>query len=253
MSGHSKWATIKRTKAVVDQKRGVVYAKMAREIIVAAKLGGPDPAGNFRLRTAIERAKAEGVPNDNIERAIEKGAGTGGADSVEELTYEGYGPGGVAVLVKCATDNRNRTAGDIRSYFSKYGGNLGDTGCVNWMFKERGELQIDKESNYDEDSLLTAASDAGADDLLTEESEEALVICSSDKMEKVKEAIEKSGHKIISAEVNMSPLSTVSVQDADIAKQLLKLLDVLENHDDVQHVFANFDMDEKLMQEFMSN
>ena len=253
MSGHSKWATIKRTKAVVDAKRGVVYAKMAREIIVAAKLGGPDPTGNFRLRTAIERAKAEGVPNDNIERAIEKGAGTGGADSVEELTYEGYGPGGVAVLVKCATDNRNRTAGDIRSYFSKYGGNLGDTGCVNWMFKERGELHIDKESNYDEDALLLAASDAGADDLLTDEAEEALVICAPDKLEKVKEAVEKSGHKIISAQVIMSPLSTVSVQEADIAKQLLKLLDVLENHDDVQHVFANFDMDEKLMQDFMSN
>lgn len=253
MSGHSKWATIKRTKAVVDAKRGVVYAKMAREIIVAAKLGGPDPAGNFRLRTAIERAKAEGVPNDNIERAIEKGSGTGGAESVEELTYEGYGPGGVAVLVRCATDNRNRTAGDIRSYFSKYGGNLGDTGCVNWMFKERGELQVDKGSNYDEDTLLLVASDAGADDLLTDEAEEALVICASDKLEKVKEAVEKSGHKIVSAQVNMSPLSTVSVQEADIAKQLLKLLDMLENHDDVQHVFANFDMDEKLMQEFMSN
>jgi YebC/PmpR family DNA-binding regulatory protein len=253
MSGHSKWATIKRQKAVVDAKRGVVYAKMAREIIVATRLGGADPSANFRLRQAIERAKAEGVPNDNIDRAIEKGAGTNGADSVEELTYEGYGPGGVAVLVKCATDNRNRTAGDIRSYFSKYGGNLGDTGCVNWMFKERGELQIDKETNYDEDALLTAASDAGADDLLTEDTEEAVVICSSDKLEKVKTAVEKSGHKIISAEVNMTPLSTVAVQDADIAKQLLKLLDVLENHDDVQQVFANFDMDEKLLQDFLSN
>lgn len=253
MSGHSKWATIKRQKAVVDAKRGVVYAKMAREIIVATKLGGADPAANFRLRTAIERAKAEGVPNDNIDRAIEKGAGTGGADSVEELTYEGYGPGGVAVLVKCATDNRNRTAGDIRSYFSKHGGNLGETGCVNWMFKERGELHIDKESNFDEDTLLTVASDAGADDLITEEGEDALIICTSDKLEKVKSAVEQSGHKILSAEVNMSPMSTVSVHDPDIAKQLLKLLDMLENHDDVQQVFANFDMDEKLLQEFMGN
>lgn len=253
MSGHSKWATIKRQKAVVDAKRGVVYAKMAREIIVATKLGGADPAANFRLRTAIERAKAEGVPNDNIDRAIEKGAGTGGADSVEELTYEGYGPGGVAVLVKCATDNRNRTAGDIRSYFSKHGGNLGETGCVNWMFKERGELRIDKESNFNEDTLLSVASDAGADDLITEDGEDALIICTSDKLEKVKSAVEQSGHKIISADVNMSPMSTVSVQDPDIAKQLLKLLDMLENHDDVQHVFANFDMDEQLLQEFMGN
>jgi len=253
VSGHSKWSTIKRQKAVVDAKRGVVYAKMAREIIVATKLGGSDPNANFRLRQAIDRAKAEGVPNDNIERAIEKGAGSGAGDNVEELTYEGYGPGGVAVLVKCTTDNRNRTAGDIRSYFSKFGGNLGDTGCVNWMFKERGEVQVARESGFDEDALLSAASDAGADDLLTEEIEEALVLCSADKLEKVKSAVELSGHKVVSAEVNMAPLSTVDVQDPDIAKQLLKLLDALENHDDVQHVFANFDMDDQILQDFMSN
>lgn len=253
MSGHSKWSTIKRQKSVVDAKRGVVYAKMAREIIVATKLGGADPNGNFRLRQAIDRARAEGVPNDNIERAIEKGCGSGAGDNVEELTYEGYGPGGVAVLVRCTTDNRNRTAGDIRSYFSKYGGNLGDSGCVNWMFKERGEVQIDRENSFDEDLLLSAASEAGADDLLTEEPEEALVICSSEKLEEVKSAVEKSGHKVVSAEINMAPLSTVAVQDPDLAKQLLKLLDALESHDDVQRVFANFDMDDKLLQEFLNN
>ncbi len=253
MSGHSKWSTIKRQKAVVDAKRGAMYAKMSREIIVATKLGGSDPNANFRLRQAIDRAKAEGVPNDNIDRAIEKGAGAGGADNVEELTYEGYGPGGVAVLVRCTTDNRNRTAADIRFYFSKYGGNLGDTGCVNWMFKERGEIQVAREKGFDEDALLSAASEAGADDIVTDEVEEALVICDASKLESVKKSVELSGHKVLSAEVSMSPMSTVEVQDADLAKQLLKLLDALESHDDVQHVFANFDMDESMMKEFMSN
>lgn len=230
-----------------------MYAKMSREIIVATKLGGSDPNANFRLRQAIDRAKAEGVPNDNIDRAIEKGAGAGGADNVEELTYEGYGPGGVAVLVRCTTDNRNRTAADIRFYFSKYGGNLGDTGCVNWMFKERGEIQVAREKGFDEDALLSAASEAGADDIVTDEVEEALVICDASKLESVKKSVELSGHKVLSAEVSMSPMSTVEVQDADLAKQLLKLLDALESHDDVQHVFANFDMDESMMKEFMSN
>src|ERR1700722_17224640 len=167
MSGHSKWANIKRQKAVVDAKKGAIYARMSREIIVAARFGGGDPGSNFRLRQAIDRAKAEGVPNDNIQRAIEKGAGGGAADNFEELTYEGYGPGGVAVMVRCATDNRNRTAGAIRSYFSKYGGNLGETGCVGWNFQERGEVTVEKTAALNEDDLLGAAVDAGADDLDT--------------------------------------------------------------------------------------
>lgn len=253
MSGHSKWATIKRQKAVVDQKRGVVYAKMAREIIVATRLGGADPNANFRLRQAIDRAKAEGVPNNNIERAIEKGLGSGGSDNIEELTYEGYGPGGVAMLVKCATDNRNRTAGDVRAYFSKNGGNMGDTGCVNWMFKERGEIYVDRCASFDEDGLLSAASEAGADDLITDDEEEALVICAPENLEAVKNAVEKSGHKITSSEVVLHPSTTVDVKDPDLAKQLLKLIDALENLEDVQHVFANFDMDDKWIQEFMNN
>ena len=252
MSGHSKWATIKRTKAVVDAKKGVIYARMAREIIVAAKSGGSDINANFRLRTAIERAKAEGVPNDNIQRAIEKGSGAGGGDSMEELTYEGYGPGGVAVMVRCATDNRNRTAGDIRSYFSKYGGNLGETGCVGWNFKERGEISIAKSNKVDEDNLLSAAIDAGADDLETSAEDSILVVCEPLKLENVREGLAKAGYQIAAAEVSMAPMATVEVTSGDVAKQLLRLLDVLEGHDDVQHVFANFDMDEKLMQEFVS-
>lgn len=250
MSGHSKWSTIKRQKAVVDAKRGVVYARMSREIIMAAKAGG-DPNANFRLRQAIDRAKAEGVPNDNIQRAIEKGTGAGGADNFEELTYEGYGPGGVAVMVRCTTDNRNRTAGDVRSYFSKYGGNLGETGCVSWNFKERGQVEVEKSETLNEDNLLAAAVDAGAEDL--ESADESItVICEPLKIEQVRTELEMAGYKVLSAEVSMAPNSTVEVTSADIAKQLLRLLDMLENLDDVQNVYANFDMDAKWMQEFLN-
>lgn len=252
MSGHSKWATIKREKAVTDVKKGAVYARMGREIIVSAKFGGGDPTANFRLRQAIERAKAAGVPNDNIQRAIEKGTGTGTADSFEELTYEGYGPGGVAVMVRCTTDNRNRTAGDIRSYFTKYGGNLGETGCVGWNFKERGEIQIPKAGQLDEDKLLAAAVDAGAEDVETDADDYILVVCDPFKLEPVKNAVEKAGYKVESAHVSMAPNSTVEVTSADVAKQLLRLLDMLENHDDVQNVYANFDMDEKWLKELVS-
>lgn len=248
MSGHSKWATIKRKKAVVDQKRGAAYAKMSREIIVAARLGGGDPASNFRLRQAVDRAKAEGMPNDNIARAIEKGSGGGAGDNLEELTYEGYGPGGVAIMARCATDNRNRTAGDLRSYFSKHGGNMGETGCVGWMFKERGEVRIEKTSGLSEDDLLKAAADAGADDLDASDDEVVVVECAPTKIEQVRDALAQAGYTVASAEVTMSPLSTVEVTDAEIARQLLKLLDAVENHDDVQQIYANFDMDTELMQ-----
>lgn len=252
MSGHSKWANIKRQKAVVDAKKGAVYARMAREIIVAAKLGGADPNANFRLRQAVERAKAEGVPNDNIQRAIDKGAGSGAGDNLEELTYEGYGPGGVAVMVRCMTDNRNRTAGDLRSYFAKFGGNLGETGCVGWNFKERGEITLDKKTGLDEDELLAVAIDAGADDLDTSGEETIVVLCDPAQLEAVRSAIVKSGYEVANAETNMAPLSTVEVTTDEVAKQLLRLLDALENHDDVQHVYSNFDMDPRWMQEFLN-
>ncbi len=249
MSGHSKWATIKRQKAVVDAKRGVVYAKMAREIIVAAKLGGPDPSANFRLRQAIERAKAEGVPNDNIDRAIEKGSGGAGASDVEELAYEGYGPGGVAILVKCATDNRHRTAGDVRFYFSKNGGNMGDTGCVSWMFKERGEINVAKTPQLNEDELLLSVSDAGADDLIDCD-DYLLATCQPQLFETVKEAVIKAGAQIESADLVMAPDNTIEIADKATARALLKLIDTLESHDDVQSVFANFDMAAEWLDEF---
>lgn len=253
MSGHSKWANIKRTKAVVDAKKAVVYAKMSREIIVAARIGGGDPGGNFRLRQAIERAKIAGVPNDNIARAIEKGAGGGNADSIEELSYEGYGPGGVAVLVRCATDNRNRTAGDIRSYFSKQGGNMGETGCVGWMFKERGEVIVERTDKLNEDDLMLAALDAGADDVDTSSPEEITVICPPDKLESVKTAMTGNQYKVSQADVVMAPMSTVEITDAQTGKQLLRLLEMLEDHDDVQRVYANFEMDPKLMDELLAS
>lgn len=252
MSGHSKWANIKRQKAVVDAKKGVTYAKMAREIIVAAKLGGGDPAGNVRLRHAIEKAKAEGVPNDNIQRAIEKGSGAGAADQMEELTYEGYGPGGVAIMVRCATDNRNRTAGDIRSYFSKYGGNMGETGCVGWMFKERGEISLPRPQKISDDDLLLAALDAGAEDVDTSAEEYITVICAPNDVGTVEEALSKQGLEVESADAVLAPISTAEIQDRDIAKQLIKLLDVIENHDDVQKVYANFDMNPDWIAEFMN-
>lgn len=251
MSGHSKWAKIKRQKAVVDAKKGAVYAKMSREIIVAARLGGGDPNANFRLRQAIDRAKAEGVPNDNIARAIEKGAGSGGSDNLEELTYEGYGPGGIAIMARCATDNRHRTAGDLRSYFSKHGGNMGETGCVGWMFTERGEITINRSASLSEDDLLLAAVDAGADDLDTADDETLTAICKPQNLEAVRNALAKAGYDIATAAVTIAPLSTVSVTDAEQAKQLLRLLDALEYHDDVQYVYANFDMDTNLLQACM--
>ena len=248
MSGHSKWANIKRTKAVVDAKKAVVYAKMSREIIVAARMGGADPAGNFRLRQAVDRAKVAGVPNDNIARAIEKGAGGGNADQIEELTYEGYGPGGVAIMVRCATDNRNRTAGDVRSYFSKYGGNMGETGCVGWMFKERGEVVVERSAKLNEDELMMAALDSGADDVDTSSDDAVIVISSPEALEKVKAGVAAAGYAVSAADVVMAPSSTAEITDAEIGKQLLRLLETLEDHDDVQRVWTNFEMDPKLME-----
>ncbi len=251
MSGHSKWANIKRHKAVVDAKKGAIYAKVAREIIVAAKMGGGDPAGNFRLRTAIDKAKAEGVPNDNIQRAIEKGSGAGGADQIEELTYEGYGPGGVAIMVRCATDNRNRTAGDVRSYFSKYGGNMGETGCVSWMFKERGEVSLERPVKLSDDDLMMLALELGADDVDTSSEEYITIICAPSSVEAVQNGLKKAGLEPDSAETVMSPISTAEVTDKDMAKQLIKLMDVLEGHDDVMKLYANFEMDENWLSEFI--
>ncbi len=245
MSGHSKWSTIKHKKAKVDSQRAVVFQKYSRELIVSARLGGADPAGNFRLRTAIEKAKAAGLPNDNIKRAIEKGAGAGASENYEELIYEGYAAGGVAVVVEAMTDNRNRTAGDIRSFFTKYNGSLGATGCVGWMFDQRGVITFDE--NVDFDKLFEAATSLDALDV-TEEDGQYKVITSTENFQSVVEGLEAKGLKTESAELTRIPKNTIEVSDEKTAGQILKLLEKLEEHDDVQNVYANFDISDDILQ-----
>lgn len=246
MSGHSKWSTIKHKKAKVDSQRAVVFQKYSRELIVAARLGGADPAGNFRLRTAIEKAKAAGLPNDNIKRAIEKGAGAGAGDNYEELIYEGYAAGGVAVVVEAMTDNRNRTAGDIRSFFTKFNGSLGATGCVGWMFDQRGVITFDKDKT-DFEKLFETAINLNAEDILDEE-DGYKVLTSPENFQKVVEGLEAAGFKSESAELSRIPQNTIEVTDEKTADQILKLLDKLEEHDDVQNVYANFDISDDIIQ-----
>lgn len=245
MSGHSKWSTIKHKKAKVDAQRGVAFQKFSRELIVASKMGGPDPNSNFRLRTAIDRAKAAGLPNDNIKRAIEKGAGASGSDNYEELTYEGYGAGGAAIFIEAMTDNRNRTAGDIRSYFTKFNGNLGETGCVGWMFKQVGLITFDKSVDFDK--LFEAAIESNAQDVI-EEDEEYKVITAVADFQTCDEFLEKSGFKPKSAELTRIPENSIDITDEKIATQILRLMDKLEEHDDVQNVYSNFDISDEIME-----
>ena len=243
MAGHSKWANIKRRKAAQDAKKGQAYAKFSREIIVAARIGGGDPAGNFRLRTAIERGKAAGLPNDNIQRAIDKGVGSGASDQLENLNYEGYGPGGVAVFIESMTDNRNRTAGDIRSYFNKYNGNLGSDGCVAWIFQEQGLITLETHRQkvaYSEESLFEAAIDAGAADFVASPEDNLCEIFTEpDRLNDVCEALSHAGWLIQSAEMTRRPQNTVEISDTAQAVLLMKLLEAIENQEDVQAVYAN--------------
>lgn len=247
MSGHSKWATIKRKKAKIDSARAVVFQKYSRELMVSARLGGADANSNFRLRTAVDRAKAAGLPADNIKRAIEKGAGMGSGDNFEELTYEGYGAGGVAIFIEALTDNRNRTAGDIRSYFTKYNGNLGENGCVGWMFKPVGVANFYKTVDFEK--LFDAAVELGADDIQDEDEEqEYKVITSVENFQTVVEGLEKQGFKSTNAELTRLPQNNVEVTDEKVAGQILKLLEKIEEHDDVQNVYSNFDISDDILQ-----
>ena len=246
MSGHNKWSTIKHKKGAVDAKRGKIFTKIIKEITLAARLGGPDPDGNPRLRTAILAAKDENMPKDNIDRAIKKGSGSGeGAVTYEEITYEGYGPSGVAVIVEVMTDNRNRTVAEIRHIFSKYGGNLGENGCVAWMFDKKGSLLIDKKA-IGEDELMELALEAGADDV-REEEHEYEVLTSPATFEEVRKAIEGKGLKILSASVGMVPQNTIELAE-DKASTMLKLMEKMEDNDDVQNVYANFDISDEIME-----
>lgn len=246
MSGHSKWSTIKRKKGAIDAKRGKIFTKIIKEITLAARLVGGDIEGNSRLRQAVAAAKEENMPKDNIERAIKKGIGGGeGAANFEEVTYEGYGPGGVAVLVEIMTDNKNRTVAEIRHIFSKHGGNLGENGCVSWIFNKKGSIVIDKKE-IEEDALMELALDAGADDVKSEEGEYE-VITSPAAFEAVKKALDDKGLKHLEARIGMIPSNTVKLE-ANKAEQMLKMMEKLEDNDDVQNAYANFDIDEDIME-----
>ncbi|HBE17914.1 MAG TPA: YebC/PmpR family DNA-binding transcriptional regulator [Cyanobacteria bacterium UBA11149] len=250
MAGHSKWANIKRQKARVDAVKGKTFAKISREIIVAARSGVSNPEGNFRLRTAIENAKAAGIPNDNIERAIAKGAGKlgGDSDNLEEIRYEGYGPGGVAIIIEALSDNRNRTAADLRAAFTKKGGNLGETGCVSWMFEQKGVVTVT--GTITEEELLEASLEGGAEsyDLMEDEDGKvALVFTEVSNLEHLNQTLKEQKFQVQNAELRWIPANTVEVTDPDLARSLLKLMDALEDLDDVQNVTANFEMADELM------
>lgn len=248
MAGHSKWANVKHRKARVDAQKGKIFTKLAREIIIAAKEGGGDLDANFRLRLAVQKARDANLPGDNIARAIQKGTGEQDAIAFAQFNYEGYGPGGVAVLLEVMTDNRNRTAAEIRSIFSRRGGNLGESGCVGWMFKRMGCLTVDKQKNsIPEDELLLLALENGAEDF-KDESNTYLILTAPEDFEQVKEQMEKKGVYFSAAEVTMVPQNTIPVTDPDEAKKLLGLLEALEDQDDVQNVHANFDIPEEIMQ-----
>ena len=247
MSGHSKWSSIKHKKGAADAKRGKLFSKLSRAIMVAAKEGGADPATNLALQNAVEKARSYSMPKDNIERAIAKGAGEGtdGA-SFETVVYEGYGPEGVAVIVEALTDNRNRTASEVRHMFSKHGGNLGATGAVAWQFERRGVVLVAADG-VDEDELVLAAADAGAEDV--ERDGETFVVSSSpDELMAVRQALETGGFSLESVGLSMVPKTTVAIGDESTAKQVVRLVEGLEDNDDVQDVYANFDIPETVLE-----
>ena len=244
MSGHSKWSTIKRKKGAADAKRGKIFTKLIREIATAARLGGGDVDSNPRLRLSVEKARSANMPKDNIERAIAKGTGAGEGEAYDEVVYEGYGPGGVAVYVEVLTDNKNRTVGDVRHILTKNGGNLGASGCVAYLFEKRGVLSF-AAADVDADGLMEAALDAGADDVI--ESDDALVVVVAPAdFESVKAALEAAGFASEHAEISMEPSTTVAIS-GEQAESMLRLTDALDELDDVQNVFANFDISDEEM------
>ncbi len=246
MSGHSKWSTIKRKKGANDAKRGKIFTKLIKEITIAARMGGGDPAGNPRLRSAIIAAKSENMPKDNIARAIKKGTGDLDGAVYEEILYEGYGPGGVAVLVETMTDNKNRTVGEVRHFFAKSGGNLGETGCVNWMFDKKGSIIVER-SGVDEEKLMDLAIELGADDVVEEE-ESFQILTAPEDFNDVVAGLEEAEITYAEAAIVMIPKNTVEVTEEKTARSLMKLLDNLEDNDDVQKVHANYDISDEIME-----
>jgi len=247
MSGHSKWSTIKHKKGAADARRGKLFSKLTRAIIVAAKEGGPDPAANLALQNAIEKARSYSMPKDTIDRAIAKGAGSDADGSdFETVVYEGYGPSGVAVIVEALTDNRNRTAGEVRHTFAKNDGNLGGSGAVAWLFERRGVVTVAVDG-ADEDELMLAAAEGGADDV-TRDGSSFQVLSAPESLAAVREAVEAAGFSVDNAELTMLPKTTVEVADENDAKKVLRLLEQLEDNDDVQDVYANFDIPEQVLE-----
>ena len=243
MSGHSKWENIKRKKGATDAARAKIFTKIGREIAVCVKEGGADPAGNARLRDLIQKAKANNVPNDNIERCIKKAAGDGDKNNYESMVYEGYGPSGVAVIVECLTDNKNRTAGDVRHYFDKFGGNLGTTGCVSFMFTDKGEIVVEN-NGADEDKVMEDIFEAGADDFNIDD-DVIEIACGPNDVSAVREALEGMGYNVLSAEAEKVPSNYTTLTDEDALKKMRLLLENLEDNDDVQNVYHNWDMPEE--------
>lgn len=244
MAGHSKWNNIKNKKGKEDAKRGKVFTKLGRYIMVASKEGGPDPDYNPALKAAIEKAKAENMPNDNIDRAIKKGSGEIGVDNFEEIIYEGYGPAGIAVFALCLTDNRNRTAPDVRHAFDKNGGNLGQSGCVTFMFDRKGMIAIERIDSIDEDELTMQAIDLGAEDFISED-EGFEIISTPEEFNAVRDGLSELGYKFAMAEITYIPQNMVELADEADIKNMEKLIDMLEDHDDVQEVYHNWEMPEE--------
>lgn len=245
MSGHSKWANIKHKKGRMDAVRGKVTTKIGREITVAVRLGGSDPTGNMKLKLALTKAKANNVPKENIQRAIQKGMGSLEGSNYEELVYEGYGPGGSAVMIEIMTDNRNRTAADIRHLFSKNGGNLGETGCVGWMFNQKSVFVVEKENFADEEELMMLVLEVGAEDFKVEE-DVFEITAPPETFEAIEKILEEHSIETAVAEISMVPDTTIKLEGTD-AMKMLRLIEALEDHDDVQEVYANYDIDEEVM------
>jgi len=247
MSGHSKWANIKHRKGAQDAKKGAVFQKLAKFIIVAAREGGGDPNANFRLKTAIDKAREYNMPMDNIERAIKRGTGEIEGATYEEITYEGFGPAGVAILVETLTDNRNRTSADMRSLFSRNGGNMGEAGSVGWMFERRGVLSVTGK-NLDEEKLMEVAIEGGADDLVQDGEDGYTVYCDPSALSEVKEALKSNGYAVGGTELSMVPKTSVEIAKKEDAARVLRLVEILEDHDDVQNVYGNFDIPDEVME-----
>lgn len=246
MSGHSKWATIKRKKGKEDEKRGRIFTRLIKEIIIAARDGGGDPAANPRLRTAIDTAKAANMPKDNIERGIKKGTGELPGVSYEESIYEGYGPGGVALYIEVLTDNKNRTVSEVRHLLTKHGGGMGENGCVAWMFSKQGQIFVDAEK-YDEETVLLEASELGAEDMSTEDGYH-FITCTPDMLGTIRDGLTAKGIEVSDSEVAMISSNTIKIEDEKDAEKVLRIMELLEELDDVQRVSSNFDIDDAIME-----